>query len=86
MSALLILSNTPPHRLRGAPLVLACLGRGPVSVVRWPLSLLVLEVCLAPAGPNAALQARLAAGARYERTLAAVACKRLFGEAPAPEP
>ena len=28
---------------------------------------------------NATLQARLTAGARYERTLLAVACKRLFG-------
>jgi len=32
---------------------------------------------------NAAAQARLKAGARHERTLAAVACSRLFGQAPA---
>ena len=29
--------------------------------------------------PNAGRQARLEAGARYERTLAAVACTPLFG-------
>jgi hypothetical protein len=31
--------------------------------------------------PNARRQARLEAGARYERTLEAVACTRLFGTA-----
>src|SRR6266404_9805271 len=35
--------------------------------------------------PNATRQARWAAGARHERTLAAVACTRLFGPAPAPQ-
>ena len=35
--------------------------------------------------PNAAAQARQTAGARYERTLFAVACSRLLGPAPAPD-
>ncbi len=38
-----------------------------------------------PWKPNAGRQARRAAGARDERTLAAVACTRLFGPAPAPQ-
>jgi hypothetical protein len=38
------------------------------------------HVCTnAPEGPNATLQAPPSAGARHERTLVAVACKRLFG-------
>src|SRR5438552_10075343 len=40
--------------------------------------------CLSPRRPNATLQARPIAGARDERRLLGVACKRLFGPAPAP--
>jgi hypothetical protein len=56
-----------------------------VQAITWasPMLLPCSPACLddgsATLAPNAGAQARLEAGARHERTLAAVACTRLLG-------
>src|SRR5262249_43595364 len=62
-----------------APSASANRRAGGVGITKSECGICLTSFCAAP--PNARFQARRTAGARDERTLFAVACKPLFGQA-----